>query len=537
MAAVWSRLRADARTRWRSWVILALLGGFAGGVVMACVAAGRRADSAFDRFRRWSNSADVQVFTGVAPLNVEAVRELPEVGRAVEGRFVWTVGEDGESYLDPVYTFGPGFAEVDRPKVLAGRSPDPERADEAAIGPVAARTTNLSVGSTVTLRSLTPEQLETAFGGGNPEPAGPTITVRIVGIEAIQTEFLEDASLHLTPAFGRLYGDRVATIPTLAVKLKRGVADVDAFTAGVQRVSPGVQYDVSADVAAEVDRSVHIQAVALRLFAALAGLAAVVILSQALAREVFFHRADDDVLRSLGMGRPQLLAVAALRAAAIALLGATVAVATAIAASSFLPVGLAREVDPSPGMAVDVATLSLGALAFMVLTAVAGTAPAWRSMRRGDAEAKPLAGTWSVGTAARLGASPSAVAGVRMAFQRGGGRSAVPSGATLVGTILSLTALTAALVFGASLQHLFGTPTLYGWNWDAIVGSPFDDDVTDEAVPALAESPAVDAFSAVSFSEVTVNGVSVRLWDSTPSGATCCLRSSTGGRLRGRTRS
>ena len=458
MSAVWARLSADARKRWRAWVILALLGGFAAGVVMACTAAGRRADSAFDRFRRWSNSADVQLFTGAAPLNAEAIRQLPEVARAVDGRFVWMVGDDGESELDPVYTFGPGFTDVDRPKLLAGRRPDPDRADEAAISPVAARNTQLSVGSAVTLRALTPEQLKTAFSGENPQPAGPKITFRIVGIEAIQTEFLEDQALHLTPAFGRLHGDGVATIPTLAVKLKGGLADVGSFTADVQRVSPGVQYDVSADVAAEVDRSVHIQAVALRIFAALAGLAAVVILGQALVREVFFYRTDDAVLRSLGMSRAQLLVVAALRAGAIAVLGAIVAVATAVAASSFLLVGLAREVDPSPGVSVDVVTLSLGALAFAVFTVVGGTVPAWRTMRNAAAENQSLAGRWTVGTAARLRASPSVVAGVRMAFQRGAGTSAVPAGVTLVGTTLSLAALSAALVFGASLQHLFDTP-------------------------------------------------------------------------------
>ena len=125
MTAVWARLRTDARLRWRAWVVLALLGGFAAGVVMAGVAAGRRADSAFARFRRWSNASDVQLFTGAAPLDVEAIRRRPEVAKAVEGRFVWAVGTSGESELDPVYASEPGFLAVDRPKVLEGRRPDP----------------------------------------------------------------------------------------------------------------------------------------------------------------------------------------------------------------------------------------------------------------------------------------------------------------------------------------------------------------------------------------------------------------------------
>lgn len=186
MAAVWFRLSAEARSRWRSWVVLALLGGFAGGVVMASVAAGRRADSAFDRFRSWSNAADIQLFTGAARLDAEAIQQLPEVAWAYEVRFVWMVGENGESALDPIYTLGAGYTEVDRPKVLDGRRPHPDRADEAAISPVAARKNNLSVGSTVTLRALAPEQLENAFSGENPEPEGPALTFHIVGIEAVE---------------------------------------------------------------------------------------------------------------------------------------------------------------------------------------------------------------------------------------------------------------------------------------------------------------------------------------------------------------
>ena len=139
MTAAWFRLTGDARRRWRSWLALALLAGFAAGVVIASLAAARRADSAFDRFRTWSNAADIHLFTGAAPLDVDAVRALPEVTSAVDARFVWMVGESGESILDPVYTSGAGFSEVDRPKVLAGRRPHPDRPDEAAISPVAAR--------------------------------------------------------------------------------------------------------------------------------------------------------------------------------------------------------------------------------------------------------------------------------------------------------------------------------------------------------------------------------------------------------------
>ena len=510
MTAAWFRMSGDARRRWRSWLALALLAGFAAGVVMASLAAAQRADSAFDRFRKWSNAADIQLFTGAAPLDVAAVRALPEVAAAVDAWFVWMVGESGESILDPVYSSGAGFTEVDRPKVLAGRRPHPDRADEAAISPVAARETGLGVGSTVTMRALAPEQLELAFSGESPEPAGPTVTLQIVGIEAIQTEFIQDLALHLTPAFGQLYGDSVATIPVLAVKLERGEADLASFTTGLQRISPGAQFDASTDVATEIRRSVHIQAVALRLFAALAALAALVIVSQALVREAFVHRSDDLVLRSLGMTHRQLLAVAALRSGAVAVAASLVAVAVAVIASPLMLFGLARDIEPSPGLSLEITTLSIGVLVLAVLTVVGGTLPAWRTIRAASDEDQSLAGKWTVGTAVRLGASPSALAGLRMALQRGAGRSAAPVRSTLVGTTLSLAALVAALTFGTSLEHLSDTPELYGWNWDAVVGSPFDNDVTDRVVPALSASPAVGEFSSVNFAELQMQGVRTR---------------------------
>ena len=477
---------------------------------MASVAAAQRADSAFDRFRQSSNAADIQLFTGAAPLDVAAIRALPEVAAAVDAWFVWMVGESGESILDPVYTSGAGFTEVDRPKVLAGRRPHPDRADEAAISPVAARDTGLGVGSTVTLRALAPEQLELAFSGDNPEPAGPTVTLQIVGIEAMQTEFIQDRAIHLTPAFGQLYGDRVATIPTMAVKLERGEADLASFTAGLQRISPGAHFDASTDVAAEISRSVHIQAMALRLFATLAGLAALVIVSQALVLEAFVHRSDDIVLRSLGMTRRQLLGIAALRSGTVAVAASVVGVAVAVIVSPLMLFGLAREIEPSPGVSLDVTTLSIGVLVLAVLTVVGGTLPAWKTIRAAGHGERSLAGKWTVGTAVRLGASPSALAGLRMALQRGAGRSAVPARATLVGTTLSLAALTAALTFGASLRHLSATPELYGWNWDAVVGSPFDTDVTDRVIPALSASPAVGEFSSVNFAELQMEGTRMR---------------------------
>ena len=86
-----------------------------------------------------------------------------------------------------------------------------------------------------------------------------------------------------------------------------------------------------------------------------------------------------------------------------------------------------------------------------------------------------------VGLLAGAGAPPSAVIGVRHALERGRGRNAVPAGAALLGSILTVAALCATAVFGASLTHLTSTPALYGQSFDTSFN------IDDTASPAQAE--------------------------------------------------
>ena len=65
----------------------------------------------------------------------------------------------------------------------------------------------------------------------------------------------------------------------------------------------------------------------------------------------------------------------------------------------------------------------------------------------------------------------SGAVGVRLALQRGAGRTALPVSSTLAGAALGIAALTAALVFAASLTYLAATPRLYGTTWNASVSS------------------------------------------------------------------
>ena len=67
--------------------------------------------------------------------------------------------------------------------------------------------------------------------------------------------------------------------------------------------------------AASAEQGTHLEAVALLLFGALAGLVTLLLAGQALARQVLLEEADLTILAGLGMSRAQIVAMVVLRAA------------------------------------------------------------------------------------------------------------------------------------------------------------------------------------------------------------------------------
>ena len=141
-----------------------------------------------------------------------------------------------------------------------------------------------------------------------------------------------------------------------------------------------------------------------------------------------------------------------------------------------MPIGTARLAEPDPGVSVDAAVLTAGAVVIVVLAVarVARTARRLASGGYGGPAAAASAGRSKVaGWLAGAGAPVTAAAGVRLALEPGRGRTAVPVRSALAGTALSVLAVTAAFTFGASLLHLVHTPRLYGQTWDAAIDMQF----------------------------------------------------------------
>jgi len=527
-------LRAQ-RSWLRSWLGVALLLGVVGGAVLAVGAGARRTDSAYPRLLAGSASSDVFVSANdIRPYGpteevLTRIGRLPQVEQAGAAFFpLASIATPSRRQLGiDVYTlvgvpdarFG---RTIDRSKVLDGRLADPARAGEVVVSFSLADNLGLHVGDPLTVRPLD----VAAFTQGQP-PAdgivnrdhvpylrGAERPVRIVGIIAtpVANTFpplppQQLGSVYLTPAFLQANAAHLAVFSGLAVKLRHGQADLASFERAAEQLGSNqqVSYITPGDHEAVVQSSIHLQAQGLGVLAGLAALVLLVVLAQTVARRIADDGADHAALRALGATRPQLAGAAMARAAAAALGGAVGAVVVAVALSPLAPLGVARNAEPKPGLDLDVAVVLGGAAAMVGLVLLLAAVPAWRAAGAGasSATAPRQSGARLADRLARAGLPVSAVAGLRLALERGRGRSAVPVRGAVAACALGAVTVAGALSFSASLSHLLDTPRLYGWNWDAMVSNTV---FADRAARTIASRPWVAATSAGTMADIGVDG-------------------------------
>ena len=171
------------------------------------------------------------------------------------------------------------------------------------------------------------------------------------------------------------------------------------------------------DQVTATERAIRPQAVALAIFAVLAGLVGLAVIGQLLARQMVLDSAEFPILRTLGMTRASLAALALARLAVVTFAGAVLAVGVAVAASPLMPIGPARLAEPAPGTEVNLAVLGAGLAAVAVLPLAVLVPAAWRAAGR---DGGPLAvaepGRAGPAVAVGLGSGPGRVG----AGQRGG---------------------------------------------------------------------------------------------------------------------
>ena len=297
----------------------------------------------------------------------------------------------------------------------------------------------------------------------------------------------------------------------LSFHLDRGLAGLPAFRAEVKRLAGGrAQFELGSDdatAAAAAERGTSLQALALLLFGIIVALAMLVIVGQSVARLALTAAEDFPVLRALGCSRAQLGAVALAPGALVAAAGMALAIPAAYALSVFTPIGLARRAEISPGFAFDAPVLLGGAVLLTLLLTARTALTAQRVARKAETTvAERGRGSRIARWMARRGFPVPAVAGVRLAFEPGSDPTAVPIRSAVLGTVLALAAVMAALVFGASLAHVIGDPRLAGWNWDVAVGNPHSGDTAAQTIPKLRANASLAGFTATALGDGDIGG-------------------------------
>ena len=508
MTVAWVFLRAELRRRWRTWLSVALLAAAFAGVVTAAAAGARRTDSAYPRLLAWSNAPDMLIVSygpAFAPPPRAALARMPQVAAVGYVRQISVASSSGINLLAPEDNRIPGS--LWRRKIVAGRLADPGRPDEVNVSFMLAQGRHLRPGGTLRVL-LEPTR-------GKPVP----FVFRVVGIEAAAPEFPPQidtgpGDVWTTPAFWRAHRGQSQSFPMAALRLRHGAADATAVQRALIRLAHGKNpggYPLAAQ-SANTERSIHLQAVALWLVAAILGAIGVLVLGQVLARLSFTEATDYAALRALGTSRRQLMAIGAGRAAAIGTAAAGLTAALAFALSPLLPVGLAGVAEPHPGLDADGWVLAIGGLATVLVTMACAAPSAWRSAASDFAPgAVPVLPTRSrpiISLARGIGSAPQMI-GVRLALQPGAGRTALPVRSTIAGAVIGVAALSAAMVFSASLSQLLATPRLYGVTWDANIGTTNGAELTP-VTRIVAHNPDVAAWS-VGYSNgpLQVNGISV----------------------------
>lgn len=507
MGTVGVLARSQLARHWRRTVGLAIIVGFALGVVLAAAAGARRTQTALERFVAHSRLPDAAFF---GPLDlIAAAARLPEVRAGVRAAYVpltfVDVPEEERERLVPFASLDADhLRRIERPFVVSGRLPIPGRVDEIAVSEKVAERRQARPGSVLRARAFADAADLEDF-----KATGPLLSLRVTGVVRQLADLARTADdqgdfvsgeemVYLTPAFwrahvrGRLpgFGEQAA----LLVDLLEVPGAVRRFQAGVLEANggelPGVDETAGffdpLDQADGVRRAVEVSAASLYAFATMAGFAVLFLVGQALARQAQEAASAFPSLSALGLSRRQLVGAAAARYAVVGVGAAFVGTVLATGLSSLAPFGLARLAEPHPGVVVNAAVIAGGAAAGMAAIVLTGAVSTWLGSRPRPA-GQPLRVSSLTTRLIHTGASVPAVVGTRFALEPGRGAAALPVRTTLTAGVLAAALVATALTFSAGFDRVLAAPRFQGAPWDLVVGEPRDEGTTAQAILALDE--------------------------------------------------
>ena len=517
-------VRSDLRRRWRSWLAIVVLAGLIGGMSMAAVAGWRRTNSAMERFFEYHEAANGYTEGRFTAQDVEAI---PGVAAAIGGDYFLLAPIDDAGRVHPehlgqvspfsttspkVYT---GFG---RPILVDGAFPDPSVATEVAVDEEMAELYDLQAGDHLAMRAYGMDQVEQIFDSiGTLAPTGELFDFSVTAIvrapqdvvphqKVPEVVYMGSAEVLLGPAFdaahhrvdipslGALFGySSLEGVSGLDLRIDFSETTHEEVTAALEALDPDVFVDFSASdaqrAAEEAGRSIRLQATLLLALGSVLAVGGIVLITQALRRQLDADRDVQASLAALGATRSSAMRAAAAKGGIVATACAAVAGLVAIVMSPLTPVGHARRAEIDPGVSVDLTVLAVGALALVALVAgfaiVTSRRPTTDHRRARSTSTKRLSDR-----AARAGMPPSVVAGVRAA-------SLGVGGTTVLATVfVAALGIVGALAFAASEDRLASDPDLWGWTFDAVVGDGNDEGALERAEETLADNPMVESYAA-----------------------------------------
>jgi FtsX-like permease family/MacB-like periplasmic core domain len=537
---VWYRFRVTLRYRWPGYLSIVLLVGLMGGVAIGAIAAARRTQSSFSVFLASTSPSDLSIPTygaaasgaNYSPSLTREISQLPGVKHveawiSVNAAPLLPNGSPDPSHIAQIYPAASVdglYFNQDRVAVTQGRMANPRRADEVVMTAEAAQLLGLHVGQTVPYGIFSNEQFSLpGFGTPRVKPYR-RIDARLVGLVVLNSQVVQDEVDRLpglvlfTPALARELladsGRGASGAVYYGLQLSHGsqaVAQAEQEFAHLP-LSRGAEYNFHtiAPVEAKVDRAIQPLALALAAFGAIAALAAVLVAVQAISRQLSAASHDMTILRALGAGPAANVADGLLGLIGALILGSLLADVVAVALSPLSPIGPVRPIYPSPGVAFDWPVLGAGPLFLIGGIGSIAVVLAYRDLPHRvwlRSRIAPARSSKAVQAASSIGLSAAGTVGVRFALERGERPASAPVRSALLGAVLAVGMVSAALTFGSGLGTLVSHPPLYGWNWDFMLNA--SNNVPPQALALLGRDHDVAAWTGVDHGTAQIDGQNV----------------------------
>jgi len=499
-----------------------------GGIAMGSVIAARRTASSYNVFLASTNPTDLDMVIGSPNLTKDLLK-LPlvqHVSTATLYDGAFPAGENDRPLVPAALLSGTvvtvaslngEYFTHDKPAVVEGRMANPKKLDEFITTANAAQLMGWRVGQSIPMYFYTGPQTSLPSFGTNKVKPTLKMKMKLVGTVILNTDVVLDAVdrnlsfMIFTPALAQRLNVKGINYINYALTLDHGARDVPAVEREIIKALPkGTTYSfhVTSSVAAQVNKSIEPEAIALGIFGLIAALAALVIASSLIARVLQSDGEELVVLRALGASPSMVASSVLLGVLGSVLAGAVLAVVVAVALTPLSPIGPVHAIYPLTGLRFDWLVLGLG-FAIIVL-ALAGMATYLARRRALRSVARPRRFAASAGSQvarrlAEIGLPVTMVAGVRFAIEPGTDRDAVPVRAALLGSMLAVMLVVATITFGSGLNTLISRPALYGWNWNyALTGNGTG--VPPQSTRLLSSDPSVASWSGASFAALQIDG-------------------------------